>query len=74
MALCRRRSFSWSSGTFASMLSAVDQGQTQVAPKAASGVIFARSCGFPNAGGQCDCEVLANAEEKFLFAFPDNDS
>ena len=27
-----------------------------------------------NAGGQCDCEVLANAEEKFLFAFPGSDS
>jgi hypothetical protein len=24
-----------------------------------------------NAGGYCDCEVLANAEEKFLFAFPE---
>ena len=23
-----------------------------------------------DAGGYCDCEVLANAEEKFLFAFP----
>jgi hypothetical protein len=23
-----------------------------------------------NAGGYCDCEVLANAEEKFLSAFP----
>jgi len=22
-------------------------------------------------GGNCDCEVLANAEEKFIFAFPE---
>jgi Protein of unknown function (DUF2695) len=27
-----------------------------------------------NAGGQCDCEVLANAEEKFLLAFPSSNS
>lgn len=27
-----------------------------------------------DAGGHCDCEVLANAEEKFLFAFPETSS
>ena len=27
-----------------------------------------------NAGGYCDCEVLANAEEKFQFAFPEDNS
>src|SRR5262249_17667305 len=27
-----------------------------------------------NNGGYCDCEVLANAEERFLFAFPELDT
>jgi hypothetical protein len=27
-----------------------------------------------SAGGYCDCEILANAEEKFLFAFPEDNS
>jgi Protein of unknown function (DUF2695) len=26
-----------------------------------------------SAGAHCDCEVLANAEEKFLFAFPEDE-
>jgi hypothetical protein len=27
-----------------------------------------------NNGGYCDCEALANAEERFLFAFPELDT
>ena len=27
-----------------------------------------------DAGGHCDCEVLANVEERFLFAFPEKES
>jgi|SRR5262245_54277443 len=26
-----------------------------------------------DAGGHCDCEVLANSEERFLFAFPEHE-